>query len=60
MKLYGLFVITGLAKAEVSVENDPRHHSWFSQAWTSFTDAVSDLFSGFNSEVGFEAFSSIE
>ena len=56
MKLYGLFVISVAAAAENSVEKDPRHHSWFSQVWTSFTDTVSDLFdfSGI-SEVGFEA-----
>merc|ERR1711953_94057 len=44
MKLYGLFVISAAATAENSVEKDPRHHSFLSQIWTSFTDTVSDLF----------------
>ena len=47
MKLYGLFVIS-VAAAENRAEKDSRHHSWISQAWTSFTDAVSDLFTGFS------------
>jgi len=57
MKLYGLFVISAAATAGNSVEKDPRHHSWVSQTWTSFTDALSDLFTGFTevTEVGLEA-----
>ena len=57
MKLYGLFVISAAATAENSVEKDPRHHTWVSQTWTSFTDALSDLFTGFTevTEVGLEA-----
>ena len=57
MKLYGLFVISAAATAENSVEKDPRHHTWVSQTWTSFTDALSDLFSGFTevTEVGLKA-----
>ena len=56
MKLYGLFVVSAAATAENSVGKDPRHHSFLSQIWTSFTDTVSDLFdfSGI-SEVGLEA-----
>ena len=57
MKLYGLFVMSAAATAENSVEKDPRHHTWVSQTWTSFTDALSDLFTGFTevTEVGLEA-----
>ena len=57
MKLYGLFVINAAATAENLVEKDPRHHTWVSQTWTSFTDALSDLFTGFTevTEVGLEA-----
>ena len=50
MRILGLLAITVRATVDVSAENDPRHHSWFSDVWTSFKDTVSDLFDSFNSD----------